>query len=245
MGWRETIAETYPDAIPFSELHERSRTFLEGEGFTAENTLFANATCRDEVNKPSVELLGEYWGENFDLAGLAGFPSAGLTGFTAYSHHVPDGGYLFVLYGAHIGVGESAELGKVRRVGMRHETGSCGALVGFLGKLQADPAYRPADDPLDTEQRALEQALLPQRERILGAARPLLALTDVAYEVIDEQLEAIIAKNGYSGPIALLGGIEVNTPLGEEDWFVAQKAVLRAKASDPAGERSWLERLRA
>lgn len=74
------------------------------------------------------------------MGGLAGIPFTGKTGFTAYSHHIPDSTYalavfdtgdsslptvsiaptdgnLFVLFAPHIGLCDSCHLGKYSRKG--------------------------------------------------------------------------------------------------------------------------------
>ena len=51
--------------------------------------------CPDEINHATDEItqrMMSRWGEGFALGGLGGLPFSGRTGFTAYSHHVPDEG---------------------------------------------------------------------------------------------------------------------------------------------------------
>jgi hypothetical protein len=43
---------------------------------------------------------------------LAGIPFTGKTGFTAFSHHIPDNGNLFVLFAPHVGISKSGRIGK-------------------------------------------------------------------------------------------------------------------------------------
>ena len=63
-------------------------------GVTAENTLFAQSVCPDEINHGPhdiTNLFSSYMGEVFHLGGLGGIPFTGITGFNAFSHHIPDG----------------------------------------------------------------------------------------------------------------------------------------------------------
>lgn len=234
--WKERVKKEFPSAIPFSDLFDNTRIPLEKLGLTPENTLFANATCRDEINQRDIRVFGDYWGENFDLSGLGGIPSAGLTGFSAYSHHVPDGGKLFILYGPHIGVNEKGELGKITRHGMKHETSSCGALIAFHKKICEDENYEPTHDPLDSEQALLERGLLPHVRDILSSDDQIKTLTDSAYVVIDNMMGQIIEKNGYKGKIVLLGGVIINTPGHDPDYFDARRFDL-LNFGDDSGER--------
>jgi hypothetical protein len=51
------------------------------------------------------------------LGGLGGIPFVGKSGFKAFSGHVPDDGNIFFLFGPHISVGVSGEIGIYHRVG--------------------------------------------------------------------------------------------------------------------------------
>lgn len=227
MAWRSRLTALYPDAVEFPRMAARAFEVLTGLGFTRENTLFANSTCRDELMHASVVHFAEMWGENFDLAGLGGYPSAGITGFCACASHVPDGGNFLILYGSHVGISETGAFGVARRPGIGRDTRSCGAVLALLEKLVQDRHYAPAPDPLDAEQAALESELTPLADRILEAPDRIAAVTECAYEVIDNRLGQIAARSGHDGTVALLGGITVNTPSGEPDFFVPRRFEIR------------------
>ena len=57
------------------------------------------------------------WGEIFPLAGLAGFPFTGRTGWGAFSAHVPKDGNILVLYAPHVGVDKDGKVGSINRDG--------------------------------------------------------------------------------------------------------------------------------
>jgi hypothetical protein len=232
MIWRNALTRIHPDAIDVPWAAVRSAALLSGLGFAKENTLFANATCRDELMKQAVDRFAGIWGENFDLAGLGGYPSAGVTGFRAYASHVPDGGNLFVLYGPHVGISATGTLGKAYRPGVERETSSCGAVLGLLKKLAADDRYAAIHDPLDAEQYALERDLTPYSARILAAADRTDAVTACAYEIIDQRLGEILDRSGFAGAVALLGGIAVNTPFPGPDFFVPRRFEVRRSGEE-------------
>jgi len=96
MVWQDEMFKAFPQAVRLDQVSEKVKSSLGVKGFRPENTLFANCTCRDEINYRGISFFADFWGENFDLAGLGGYPTSGITGFTAYSHHVPDGGNLFI-----------------------------------------------------------------------------------------------------------------------------------------------------
>ena len=67
---------------------------LKEYGCNAENTLFAQSVCPDEINHEEGDITNEFQkalGEVFHMGGLGGIPFTGKTGFAAFSHHVPDG----------------------------------------------------------------------------------------------------------------------------------------------------------
>lgn len=226
MPWSEMIQERFPTAQPAGKLVAQSGRELIRRGFTPDDTLLAHAFCRDEVNAPVLTKFEDFWGETFNLSGLGGYPTAGRTGFAACASHVPDGGNLFVVYGPHIGISSDASFGKLRRRGMKHDTTCCGALVGFLGKIQQSRNYFVMRDPLDADMNTLEEALLPSTSRVLEHASPLLELTQVTLEVIERQIKQIIHQSSFNGRCALLGGVIINTPHPAEDWFAPISAEL-------------------
>ena len=82
---------------------------MKNQGLTAENTLFADSTCPDEVNHDDPEedigmLFSKRWGEIFPLGGLAGLPFTGKTGWGAFSSHCPADGNIVVLFAPHVGI---------------------------------------------------------------------------------------------------------------------------------------------
>jgi hypothetical protein len=243
MKWKESIEGVFQGTVPFSQLEERARSALGAFSLTPDNTLFANVTCRDEINKPSVEAFARYWGENFDLAGLGGYPSAGITGFTAYAHHVPDGGNLFILYGPHIGVNETGKLGRVTRPGLSHESAACGALMGFVNKVLENRSYLVRPDPLDREQNILEESLLSSMERIVSQPDPIVPLTEQMYRIIEDRVLEILTHIHFDRQIVLLGGLHINTPRATDDLLAVRRADVLNADNIRGKTVSWLEQL--
>lgn len=244
-AWLETVRREYPNAIPWYQLKQTLATVLSGFGMTPENTLMASAVCRDEINQKGTQDLADYWGERFELAGLAGFPSAGVTGLGAYSSHVPEEGNLLIFYGPHVGVGYSGDLGKVERPGRSKEGGSCGSLLAFLGKCQKEAHYSPTLSDLDVEQYYVESSMLSAVPNILNDTNPVKALTHSAFVATNEKLDKLLEALGYTGPIALIGGITINTPTVTEtieDYFVPLRADILNHNNNKGEIVSWLDR---
>ena len=119
-------------------------TELEARGFTDENTLFTDSSCPDEINHDSpgegiTSIFQQRWGEIFPLGGLAGFPFTGKTGWHAFSSHCPQDGNICLLYAPHVGVNSKGVVGQVQRNGQSHSSSACGAAIGALAAVKADP----------------------------------------------------------------------------------------------------------
>jgi hypothetical protein len=235
-AWYDAVRNEFPRSKQISEIAEHIKRELTSRGYTPENTIFADSFCRDEINQRSVVIFADYWGENFRLGGLAGFPSAGIDGVGAYSHHVPeDDGRLFIAYGPHIGTTTTGELGKVDRRHMRHSTTSCGSLLGFASKLEQDPNYEPILDMLNLEQWGVEVSLLRHAGAISRAgSRVAETITQYAFHAIDRRLERTLDRTRPERKIAILGGTLINTPPGEEDYFAPLRFVEVQYGTDKA-----------
>ena len=114
---------------------------LSKEGFTDDNTLYADCSCPDEINHDDPDeditsLMTRRWGEIFPLAGLAGFPFTGKTGWSAFSAHVPTDGHIMVLYAPHVGVDCDGKVGSINREGQNCASAACGAAIGALAAIK-------------------------------------------------------------------------------------------------------------
>jgi len=58
-----------------------------------------------------------------------------MTGWGAFSHHVPVDGNIVVLYAPHVGITNKGVVGKVHRHGMSKATTACGASIGAYNYL--------------------------------------------------------------------------------------------------------------
>jgi len=227
MSWRVMIEKEFPGAIPGPMFTQSVISYLDGErGFTPHNTVFGHSTCPDEINR-KVTTFAEHYGENFILGGLAGFPFTGRTGFNAFSHHSPDveeHQRLLILYGPHIGISEEGEIGKVKRAGMKSLTTACGSLIGAYNKLSDiwDKEKRigiPLYDPHDQQQCRIEGIVAQYLPAIMESDKPLKTAVQKMYLSIDDDMLNIVNNSSFKGTVVLLGGIQINTPNGEDNYF--------------------------
>ena len=224
------IRAHYPNALPLSVFREQAFGLIEQElGVRLAQVLLATSICADDIvwvsdadgnletHHAASELLGP-----FEMGGLAGLPFTGLTGMTAYAHHIPDDGAACIVYGPHIGITDSGKLGLVLRPGQHVEFPACGALALALRHFQSSPEYEPMLDEDDAQETLLELRLRPYRAQFLSAADPLKAATefvyDTSHQLIHRYLRAV--KDQFRCKhIALFGVLIVNTGPEHEDYI--------------------------
>ena len=213
-----------------------------------DTTLVAFSLCSDEVNRPLEEVFYGWYGEHFNMGGLAGFPFAGVTGFGAMASHIPDGGSCLLVYGPHVGVDSDGLVGKVDRKGKSKSGSCCGSAVAASKYITA--VYRgdaetvgPPTDLTDAQQNYVAAALLPYGERVATASDPMVELPFACFEPIDAMMEKIVKKGGIKvggdGKIAMLGGIQINTPRGMSDYFLPLRFDIREKDGSIIEDLMW------
>ena len=156
------------------------------------------------------------------------FAFGGATGFGAMVAHIPDDGSCIVVYGPHVGVDSVGRIGTVDRRGKEHGGACCGSAVAAAayvkGVMNGEPKAAPPTDPLDAQQAYVGDMLLPFGDRLTAAADPMHELPFALFEGQDKLMQQIVSKVGgrvaNMGKIALLGGIQINTPEGASDYFL-------------------------
>lgn len=198
---------------------------LKARGMSCENTHFAHSICPDEVNLQRgslVELLRERWGEAFALGGIGGVPFAGKTGFRTVSGKVPDGDNILLMFGPHLSISEAGELGRdsKRCTCSQEAEHSCAALVEAYEQCRQGHCGSDFEDPADLHANWLRARLAPRAAAIASSPCPLAALAMNAFEVVRDQLEAVLDSRFGSGCLVLIGGVQINMPFGFEEHFV-------------------------
>ena len=193
------------------------------EGIEMNSVIVATSFCFDELNHhPSKMNLPSPSG-TFIMGGLAGYPFVGEIGLTAFSDHIPDGGAALFIFGSHIGISRTGEVGKIRRVGQHRHTNTCGALMMVQDHVlstsihQIDPA-----DYSEFQPEFLALRLLPKVDEIRNADIPILKTTHLVYDEIEREILALIQHhptllNKY--PVYILGGIVINTDETMPNYF--------------------------
>jgi len=222
-----SVDSNFPGALPGHAILHRSAYILTRLGLQPDNTIFGCSICPDEINNEKGDLatdMKDYWGASFPMGGIGGAPFVGKTGFMAFSHHVPDDGHVFILFGPHIAVSDAGELGKYLRLGQRNHSGACGAVLAAYGSccngevdIGIENGYKW--DPLDLQQSWLRDKIARRIDAIRADPEPLAKLINVAFEAVKEKLLAIVNHNFGNGKLVLLGGIQINMPSPFRDQF--------------------------
>ena len=191
-------------------------------GFELDKTILATSVCSDEVMQSATNFR-EYVSlpKPFQLGGLAGFPFTGIAGFNAFAGHIPDDGYAIIVYGPHIGISDSNQLGTVLRKGQSLGTSCCGALTGVLNQFMTEGSSMP-DQELDYQQWTLTHQLSEVRQCVNSMDEPLIETTDLMFKQIDQRIKKLLekTKDQFKGKkVAIVGGIIINTDTGLPDWF--------------------------
>lgn len=224
-----TIKDAFSGAIQSDTLATHVKSVLSKHGYIDEKTLIATSLCCDEVNRELEKDLTSIYNYNFNMGGLAGFAFGGVTSFGAMAHHIPDGGSCIIVYGPHVGVDKEGAVGKVNRRGMLNESSACcgsaKAAAGYCKSVQAGAKPKCApEDPLDAQQTFVGNMLLPQADRISNSHDPNVELPLALFDVQDEFMKKIVEKGckevAGKGTIAILGGIQINTPCGTSEYFL-------------------------
>ena len=225
---------TFPNLISAHTLARCLKDVLAPHGFSADNTLLGTSFCCDEVCRDLEDELKEIFGQNFHIGGIAGFPFGGNAAFGAMAHHIPNGGNLVICYGPHVGIDFDGVVGKVNRRGHHGSGACCNTSIGSLayvkavseGKLEIrSPAF---SDPTDAQQVFVDEMLLEHTDRLLQAKDEMVELPHAVFDCQEKLLKRIMdkccPKDVPKGTkIALLGGIQVNTPEGTAEYFMPKK----------------------
>ena len=177
-------------------------------------------------------------------------PFGGTTSFGAMAHHIPDGGSCLVCFGPHVGVDYDGKVGSVNRRGRAHPGACCGsacaacAHVTAVHKGEADPADpKVFSDPIESQQAMVGQLLLPYAATLAKSPEPMVDLPLSLYEIQKKMMDDIVGKASGEvageGKIALLGGVQINTPEPETDYFLPLTFELRSNKNEKIKDLMW------
>jgi hypothetical protein len=211
----------------FSTMSEASHNAVleiaEREGIAMNSVIVATSFCFDELNHQPAKMNLPSPQGTFIMGGLAGYPFVGEIGLTAFADHIPDGGAALFIFGPHIGISRTGEIGKIKRVGQNRHTNTCGALMMVQEHVLSTKIHHidPADYS-EFQPEFIALRLLPKVDEIRSSALPILKTTHLVYDEIEQEILNLIQhhkalKNKFS--VYILGGIVINTDESLPNYF--------------------------
>jgi hypothetical protein len=222
----------FKGAIPTHQFARALDVTLSKFGFKEDNTLLATSLCCDEVCRDLEDELKSKYGQNFSFGGIAGFPFGGCTAFGALCHHIPKDGNCVIVFGSHVGIDFDGIIGKVNRKGHHGSGECCNSAIASLAYVRAVSEGNTIDspdasDPIDAQQVFVDAALMKHSDRLVNAPNPHIELPHVVLDCQEELIKRIIDKCLKDIPdgvqIAVIGGIQINTPEGTSDYFLPKE----------------------
>mmetsp|Transcript_14432 Transcript_14432/g.23865 ORF Transcript_14432/g.23865 Transcript_14432/m.23865 type:complete len:378 (-) Transcript_14432:154-1287(-) len=247
-GFDSALKTYFPGALSSSVIALRVVGALRKRDYRPYNTLVASSICSDEINEtPSslVETLEKQLGNTktggiFHLGGLGGLPFVGVSGMDALLQHCPSSGNsdgkLVMIFGPHVGISESGQLGKLQRSGMDTETASCGAAMAAYQAISGATASSKKSGVMDFQEDYIIENLKKKLGTLAGKEaqggdETIALVTDKMYDLVSEllksEVDAVISSKGPElwesiQEVTLIGGIIVNRSAkggGGEDYF--------------------------
>ncbi len=230
---QKIISQYFDEFSTMSEAsHNAVLEIAERERIEMNRIIIATSFCFDELNHQHAKMNLPSSQGTFIMGGLAGYPFVGEIGLTAFSDHIPDGGAALFIFGSHIGISRTGEVGKVKRVGQSRHTNTCGALMMVQQHALSTSIHQinPADYS-EFQPEFLALRLLPMVEEIQKAEVPILKTTHLVYDEIEKEILELIRNHPTflnKFPVYILGGIVINTDETLPNYF-SQKVFRRVR----------------
>lgn len=221
---QKIIGQYFDEFTTMSEAsHNAVIKIAEREGIEMNRIILATSFCFDELNHHQEKMKLPITQGTFIMGGLAGYPFVGEIGLTAFADHIPDDGAALFIFGSHIGISCTGEVGKVKRVGQHRHTNTCGALMKVQEHVLSSSIYKiDSVDYSGFQAEFLELRLLPMAKEIRKSLVPILKTTHLVYDEIENEILKLIINNEVlqaDFPVYILGGIVINTDENLPNYF--------------------------
>lgn len=151
--------------------------------------------------------------------------------------------------GPHVGVSSTGDVGTTERRGRENGGACCGSAVAAKGHVtsvyrgEAEEAKEASMDPIDQQQAYVNLLLQPYAEQLEKSPEPMVELPLSLYDAQKKLIERIVEKGsanvGGNGKIALVGGIQINTPPDESDYFLPLDFKLMDNKNNTIADLMW------
>lgn len=221
---RDGIRTMFPGAVTFEQYTDSLLFFLYAvHRIKPETILLGQSTCVDDVLNTKSPFNEHMVKGPFNFGGLGGLPFTGLTGLSAYAHHVPDSGAALLLVGPHIGYSEESGWGMLHREGQHEVTTCCGALMAALNKLEKGILKVAEPREPDYQEQTLEQLALKHRGEILGSKVPLVTFTKLVNGEVQKIMNNLPRHEAHYRYVITIVGVIINTDFGYPDYIWVDK----------------------
>mmetsp|Transcript_22805 Transcript_22805/g.54572 ORF Transcript_22805/g.54572 Transcript_22805/m.54572 type:complete len:407 (-) Transcript_22805:175-1395(-) len=223
MKRNKTIQDHFPGSLSVDDFLFRVEMALSAFGFDGENSIALVNLCRDEATNVFRNKIEEIYPLMFNITGLGGGVTCGVTGLKAGLSHAPEspsGKKRYIFFACpHIGIDSNGGIGNIARPGQSKISCACGAMAGALGQFKADGleafVEKPGvHTPLDPEFSILKQSLA---RRIMQESKKvdeldLVELTKIGDRTITAELERLVQKavNPEEADYAIITGVQIH-----------------------------------
>ncbi|MEJ1240968.1 hypothetical protein WBG78_22670 [Chryseolinea sp. T2] len=226
----ETIENEFPGAMPFNMAIDSLLQHLLRAGISPDQILWGQSTCVDDITNTKNKLIHPEIKGPFTFGGLGGLPFTGITGVSAFSHHVPEGGTALMLVGPHIGYKQDEGWGKILRHGQHHSSTCCGALYAALTKLKENALHE--SDSLsrdDYQEKIIERLAFRHKEEILTAKEPLVTLTRIVFHEAQQEMTkyAKAVHERHFAYAVVVSGVIINTDFQYDDYLWIEQVAIK------------------
>lgn len=220
MKVQDAIREMFPGAVTYERYTDSLLFFLYAvHKIKPETILLGQSTCVDDVLNTKSPFSEHMVKGPFNFGGLGGLPFAGLTGLSAYAHHVPDSGAALLVVGPHIGYSDESGWGMILREGQDKTTTCCGALMAALSKLETGKITRESPHEPDYQQMTIEQFALLHKDEILSSKVPLVTFTKLINKEIARIMQDLPRNQVNYRHVIMVTGVIINTGHGFQDYI--------------------------
>eukprot|EP00873_Tetraselmis_striata_P040315 jgi/Tetstr1/460579/TSEL_000504.t1 len=218
----EAVRDYFPGSLPADDLLFRLEVALQQFGFDGSNSIGIVNLCRDEATNMLKQKIEAIYPLVFNINGLGGGLTCGVTGMGAGLSHSPVSGgrkrYIF-FSAPHVAIDSKGDAGPLARPGQQVTNCACGAMIGALGQFNANglKTYMTPDgkhEAADPEFSIFKQRLAGriQKEKKELKDIDLVELTKICERQISSDLEFLISKavDTKDADYAVITGVQIH-----------------------------------
>jgi len=223
----DAVMAHFPNAYAVDGLLFRLEVALNQFGFNGSNSIGIVNLCRDEATNPLRQKIEEIFPLVFNINGLGGGLTCGVTGMGAGLSHSPvfpanaNGRKRYIFFSCpHIAIDSAGNVGSCSRPGQIATNAACGAMIGALGQFQAegleayakkaDSVHDAADPEYSIFKQRLASRVLKEKKQLKDI--DLVELTKIAERQISADLDFLISKavSVEDADYAVVTGVQIH-----------------------------------